>query len=401
MKSSSFLSFLKQSIPSTIWAIGVSSLLVNLATSVIQSGSAVYLRTVLGVAVSTIGFIEAIVECLANSIKIFAGVISDYLRRRKLLMVIGFTFLTISKPLLAISKNISGILLARTIDRIGNGIQASPRDALVSDAAPKESKGACYGLRQSLAVVGSTLGGVFGMIVMKLSGDNFQLLFTLAAIPAALATIILILFVKEKAQLNSKSGKRKMSLKDIKLLGKKFWILMVVVALFMSARFGEFFISLHACDNLGMEKAYIFVITIVFNLFTTIAAYPVGKLSDGMNRVNLLFIGFAILFLAHLCIGYATNLAWIWIGASLWGIQRGISEGLFSILISDYVPTELRGTGFGVYYIIVSISTFWATSFAGIISQTGGEGAAFLSGAIICSLATLCLFTVRRTLDND
>ncbi len=400
MKNLRFSSFLRYSIPGTIWAIGISSLLINLSTSVIQNGTAVYLRSVLGVAVSTVGLVESIVEFIANSLKIFSGIISDYLRRRKLLMVIGFAFLTISKPLLAISKTVTGVLISRTIDRIGNGIQATPRDALVSDAAPKESKGACYGLRQSLSVVGSTLGGVFGYIVMKLSNDNFQLLFSLAAIPAAFATIILILFVRDKLNLGNKESKRKIRLKDAKLLGRRFWILMIVVAIFMSARFGEFYIALHASENLGMPKADIYWITIIFNLFTTIAAFPTGKLADSMNKVNLLFIGFLTLFAADMSIGYASSIFWIFMGTALWGIQRGMTEGIFAILVSDYVPKDLRGTGFGVYYIIVAVATFLATNLAGKIAQKGGEAGAFLSGSLICLVAILSLITLRKILSE-
>ncbi len=401
MNKSEFLPFLRQSIPGTIWAIGLSSLLINLATSVIQSGSAVYLKAVLGIAVSTIGVIEAVVECIANTVKIFSGIISDYLRRRKWLMVFGFILLTISKPLMAISKNVSSIVLARTIDRIGNGVQASPRDALISDAAPKETKGACYGLRQSLAVIGSTLGGVFGMAVMKLSGDNFQLLFILATIPAILAVVILIFFVKETLNHKQKVDRRKIRIHDMKALGKRFWLLMLVVSIFMTARFGEFFMSLHACENLGMEKAYLFVITIIFNLFTTLSAFPTGKLSDRMNKINLLFIGIAVLFISDICIGCAHNLIWIWVGAALWGIQRGISEGIFSILISDYVPKDLRGTGFGVYYIIVSASVFCANTIAGGISQHYGESVAYLAGAVICIIAVAILLIFRRALSQS
>ena len=401
MNKSEFLPFLKQSIPGTIWAIGLSSLLINLATSVIQSGSAVYLKSVLGIAVSTIGMIEAVVECIANTVKIFSGIISDYLRRRKWLMILGFVLLTISKPLMAISKNVSSIIVARTIDRIGNGIQASPRDALISDAAPKETKGACYGLRQSLAVVGSTLGGVFGMTVMKLSDDNFQLLFVLATIPAILAVIILIFFVTETLNHKQKADRRKIRIHDMKALGKRFWVLMLIVAIFMSARFGEFFMSLHACENLGMEKAYLFVITIIFNLFTTLSAFPTGKLSDRMNKITLLFIGVGVLFISDICIGCADNLAWIWIGSALWGIQRGISEGIFSILISDYVPKDLRGTGFGVYYIIVSASVFFANTIAGGVSQYFGEAMAYLTGAGICVIASVALLIFRRVLSQS
>ena len=401
MNKSEFYQFLKQAIPGTIWAIGLSSLLINLATSVIQSGSAIYLKAVLGIAVSTIGVIEAVVECIANTVKIFSGIISDYLRRRKWLMVFGFVLLTISKPLIAISKNISSVVVARTIDRIGNGIQASPRDALISDAAPKKTKGACYGLRQSLAVVGSTLGGVFGMIVMKLTGDNFQLLFVLATIPAILAVVILIFFVKETLNHKHKVDRRKIRMHDMKALGKRFWLLMIIVAIFMSARFGEFFMSLHACENLGMQKAYLFVITIIFNLFTTLSAFPTGKLSDRMNKINLLFIGVVVLFISDICIGCANNLVWIWIGAALWGIQRGMSEGIFSILISDYVPKELRGTGFGVYYIIVSVSVFWANTIAGGVSQYCGESSAYLTGALICVITAITLLIFRCKLTQD
>ncbi|MBQ9335621.1 MAG: MFS transporter [Alphaproteobacteria bacterium] len=401
MKKLALLSAINQDIPRTIWAIGVSSLLINLATSVVQSGSAVYLKMVLGIAISTIGLIEAVVECIANLIKIFSGVISDYLRRRKWIMALGFSLLTISKPLLAISKDVSGVLFARTIDRIGNGIQATPRDALISDSAPKATKGACYGLRQSLAIVGSTLGGVFGMIVMELMNDDFQLLFSLATIPAIFATLILVLFVKETSGREHKHTRKKIKLKDLKSLGSRFWLLMVVVSVFMLARFGEFFISLHACTNLNMEKAHIYVITIIFNLFTTLAAYPAGILSDKMSRINLLFIGFAMLFFADISIGFANNLFWIWIGATLWGIQRGMSEGIFAVLVSDHVPQGLKGTGFGMYYTVVAVSTFCASTLAGLISQRSSESMAFVCGAAICVIASTILFAVRKRLRND
>ena len=239
------------------------------------------------------------------------------------------------------------------------------------------------------------------MIVMKLTGDNFQLLFVLATIPAILAVVILIFFVKETLNHKHKVDRRKIRMHDMKALGKRFWLLMIIVAIFMSARFGEFFMSLHACENLGMQKAYLFVITIIFNLFTTLSAFPTGKLSDRMNKINLLFIGVVVLFISDICIGCANNLVWIWIGAALWGIQRGMSEGIFSILISDYVPKELRGTGFGVYYIIVSVSVFWANTIAGGVSQYCGESSAYLTGALICVITAITLLIFRCKLTQD
>ena len=119
-----------------------------------------------------------------------------------------------------------------------------------------------------------------------------------------------------------------------------------------------------------------------------------------MDRIKLLCFGFAVLFCADLCIGYANHVLWIFLGAAFWGIQRGIVDSMFSILVSSFSPKEFRGTGFGVYYIVVSISTFLVTTFAGFISAYFGEAASFGSGAVICLLSMLILSLLRRTLNS-
>ncbi|MDR3224110.1 MAG: MFS transporter [Holosporales bacterium] len=391
-----FFLFLRHSIPRTIWAIGISSLLINTATAAIFSGSALYLKTVIGVSVAVIGYLEAVVEAVAYGIRIFAGVISDYLRRRKVLMIVGFVLIALSKPILALSKSYIEVFTARTIDRIGNGLQASPREALVSDSAPKESKGACFGLRQSLAVIGSTLGGLLGIIVMKITDNDFNCLFWIAAIPSTIAIVILILFVKEHVKTEEEKTKRRnIRFADLKLLGQKFWILMIVVVVFMLGRFSEIFISLHACGNFGLNIAYGTVITMIYNFVSTVVSYPIGKMSDSRGRLNLLLFGFATLLSAHLLMGFAINISMIICGTITWGIQRGISEGLFSTLVSDYVPKDLRGTGFGVYYFVVSISTAIASALAGKISHLAGEQWAFKMG-IITSIVAILLFLICK-----
>ena len=399
-KKTGFLSFLKESIPEAIWAIGISSLLMNVSTAVVFSGTALYLKTVLGVAISAIGFIEAIVEAIAYAVRIFSGVISDYFRKRKTMMMIGFVMLAISKPLLAFSKTFAHIFISRAIDRVGNGIQASPREALISDLSPKESKGACFGLRQSLSVIGSTLGALFGIIVMKSTNNNFELMFLLAGIPAVIAVFILLIFVKEKKQTKEErhEERRKIRLQDAKLLGKKFWILMIVVTVFMLGRFSEIFISLHACDNFSLNVAYGTSITLIYNLVSTFVSYPVGKMSDRMDRTTLLLIGFILLFVAHITIGFAANLTILFIGTIIWGLQIGITNSILATLVSDYVPKDLRGTGFGVYYLIISISTAIASAFAGILSEAYGEARAFAVGAVLCLIALIMLCGFKRAL---
>ena len=393
---------IKKSIPGTIFAIGISSMLINMATSVVFSGSALYLKTVLGVAVSTIGALEALVEAIAYGIRIFSGMISDYFKKRKALMVIGFAMIAISKPLLAFSKTFGTVLASRTIDRIGNGIQASPRDALISDVSPEKSKGTCYGLRQSLAVLGSTLGGLFGIAIMKLTNNNFELMFVLAGIPAVIAVVILLLFVKEKFNKQEvKQKQTKIKYKDLCSLGKRYWILLVIVACFMLARFSEVFITLHACGNFGLNVAYGTVITMIYNLLSVFVAYPMGILSDRVNRLNVLLLGVIILCISHLCLGYASSLNGVILGTAFWGIQRGITDSVLATLVSDYVPKNVRGTAFGLFYLVVSLSTAAASAIAGRIAQAGGEGSAYIFGSKICIIAIILLVIMKRIMNRQ
>ncbi|MDR1476367.1 MAG: MFS transporter [Holosporales bacterium] len=398
--SKGFFDSLRSSIPRAVWIVGLSSLLVNVSTSVVFAGSALYLKTVIGVSIATIGLAEALVEAIAYGVRIFSGVFSDYMRRRKPLMLLGFTMLAVAKPMLALSKSFGEVLTARAIDRIGNGIQATPREALISDLAQKEHKGACFGMRQSLAVIGSTIGGIFGIVVMQVTHNDFEFMFILASIPATLAIFILLFFVHEKKSEPSqhKSDRRKIRIQDLKLLGKKFWILMIIVVATMTARFSEVFISLFACGSFELDVAYGTSITIIYNLFSVFVSYPMGKLSDRMNRTTVLFIGIIFLALAHLTIGCASGLSMIFLGTIFWGIQRGITEAMFATLVSDYVPKNLRGTGFGTYYLIVSISAASASALAGMVSQSFGEGAAFLSGACICCFSIIFLLFFRKSL---
>ena len=391
-----------RSIPRSIWAIGISSLLINAATAVVFSASALYLKTVLAVSITYIGTLESVVEGIAYFTRTFSGILSDYFRRRKWFMVFGFALLTISKPMLAFSNTYIGIFISRTVDRLGNGLQASPRDALVSDLAPKEIKGTCYGFRQSLGLIGSTVGGLLGILVMRQSDNNFKLLFLLASIPAVLALCTLILFVKEKIHNNKENvSKRKIKFSSIKELGSKFWLLMTLVIVFTLGKFSEVFICLHACDNFGLNVSWGTIFPVIYSLVSAIVAYPIGKMSDKIDRKKILLLGFIIFTLSHMAIGFAPNLYFIFFGTILWGTHEGITDSMFASLISDYIPKELRGTGFGLYSLLSSVSMIFASIIAGYMSDKFGMHTAFISGSVLGIITIVILLSIMHLLSID
>ncbi len=394
------------SIPQTVWRLGLMMLLANLSYVMIYSYCGIYLKNVLAVSTTLIGVIEGVAEAASYIMKLFSGMFSDYLRRRKPVMIVGYTLIVVSRVIFSLASAFTPIFLARLIERLGNGIQSTPRDTLVADVTPVRRIGAAYGLKRTLAQAGSFVGGICGLLAMIYFQDEFLAVFKLAAVPSLLAFCILLFLVKEPRQTKHSAvsagvpqpeQKKKhpiISWRNFPLLGRSFWLLMLVAAIFMLSRFGETFMILHANRNFGLEDRYASVIMIVFNAGWCLSAYPVGMLADRMNRYWFLIMGVVFLVLADLLMASATSLTMVMIGVAFWGVQYGVTQNIFMSLIAEIVPHGLRGTGFGCYYIICATSAFFADLLAGSLADHYGEATAFISSGVIASVSLLVLIVI-------
>lgn len=389
-------------IPNSIWAIGLATLLLNVSSVIVFGLSAVYMKTILGIGSGWIGFLEGTVEACAYLMKLLSGVLSDYLKRRKVIMVWGFALAVLSRPLLAAFSSFGTVLAARLLDRLGNGLQSTPRDALVGDIAPHGMKGKCYGLRQSMATAGSFLGGILGIIVMIVTQNNYPIVFWIASIPAVLALIILIVMVKEPTKTKEEKSEERqpIHLSDIPLLGRPYWILMGITIIFMSARVSEAMLILHAHQNFELSARYIPFVLILYNGANSLISYPIGYLSDKMPRHYLLTVGFGLLLVADLLLGMAQNLTMVLFGVIVWGFQIGITQSMFMALIADLVPAHLRGTGFGFFYLISAVALVIAGSAGGMIAQYYGEHFSFFFSLTVGSLAFILLLIFGKYLNK-
>lgn len=164
-------------IPKGVWVLGGVSLLMDVSSEMIHSLLPLFMATTLGASVIVIGIIEGVAEATALILKVFSGVISDYVGKRKGLALLGYGLGALSKPLFAIAPTSGVVFSARMIDRVGKGIRGAPRDALVADVTPPEIRGAAYGLRQSLDTIGAFLGPLLAVALMFLWDNDFQSIF--------------------------------------------------------------------------------------------------------------------------------------------------------------------------------------------------------------------------------
>jgi MFS family permease len=388
----------RQGIPAAIWVLGFVSMLMDISSEMIHALLPIYMVRVLGTSALTVGVIEGIAEATASITKVFSGALSDWLGRRKLLAAFGYGLAALTKPIFPLASSIEWLIAARFIDRVGKGIRGAPRDALVADIAPPHLRGASFGLRQSLDTIGAFLGPLLAIGLMWLTADHFQAVFWIAVIPAFLSVGLILVAVKEPERPREQRRVRMPLHRDeLRRLGATYWWVVAIAAVFTLARFSEAFLILRA-QSIGLPLALIPVVLVIMSLAYSLSAYPIGVLSDRMDRMTLLILGLVLLFLADLVLAFATDIVWLGIGVVLWGLHMGFTQGLLATLIAEIAPAELRGTAFGMFNLMTGIALLVASVVAGALWDINGPQGTFLAGAAFTVLTLVGLFVIRGRL---
>lgn len=383
-------------IPRTVWVLGFVSLLMDVSSEIIHSLLPVFMTVILGTSATTVGIIEGIAEATALIAKVFSGVLSDYVGKRKWLAVIGYGMGAATKPLFALATGIGWVLSARFIDRIGKGIRGAPRDALIADVTDRSMRGAAFGLRQSLDTVGAFVGPLLAMGLMLLWANDFRAVFWVAVIPGVLAVLLLTVGVREPAR-NAAARKAHfpISRAALKQLPPAYWWVVGAGAVLTLARFSEAFLVLRAQQG-GLALALVPLVLVLMNIVYALGAYPLGKLADKMDHRLLLAAGIVPLVAADLVLGYSGDLAWVAAGVVLWGLHMAATQGLLAAMVADAAPAQLRGTAFGLFNLAAGLAMLAASVLAGILWDRFGAAMTFHVGAVFAS-AALVLLLLRRT----
>ena len=387
-------------IPSGIWALGFVSLFMDVSSEMIHALLPVYLVVGLGATALAVGIIEGIAEATAAITKIFSGALSDRIGRRKELAALGYGLAAFTKPIFPLAPTIAWLVAARFIDRVGKGIRGAPRDALVADLSPPELRGASFGLRQTLDTVGAFLGPLLAIGLMGVFADDFVAVFWVAVVPAFLAFGLIVFAVREPARpAGARPVRHPLSRAELGLLGRAYWWVVGVAALFTLARFSEAFLILRA-ESAGLPLMLVPAVLVVMNIAYAASAYPVGALSDRMDRVRLLIVGLGLLIAADLALAFAQGLGAIACGVVLWGLHMGFTQGLLAALVADAVPAELRGTAYGMFNLVTGLAMLAASVIAGALWDRVGPAGTFLAGAAFAAATIAGLVPVRRRLDG-
>ena len=377
-------------IPRGVWVLGFVSMMMDISSEMIHSLLPLFMVTTLNASALSVGLIEGLAESTALIVKVFSGVLSDYLGKRKGLAMFGYALGALTKPLFAIAPTLGIVLTARLLDRVGKGIRGAPRDALVADITPTHLRGAAFGLRQSLDTVGAFLGPLLAVVLMLRLVNDFRAVFRIAVIPGMMAVGLLFFGLREPEHRKSEKRTNPIQQESLKRLGRPYYWVVCIGAIFTLARFSEAFLVLRAQQG-GVPVALVPLVMVAMNLVYALSAYPFGKLSDRMSHTKLLALGLVILIAADLVLATSNHWSVMLIGVALWGVHMGITQGLLATMVADTAPNDLRGTAYGFFNLMSGLAMLLASGLAGLLWDQVGASATFYTGAMFCVIALIGL----------
>jgi len=375
-------------IPKPVWILGGVSLFMDMSSELIHDILPIYLTTVLGLSVLTVGIIEGIAEATASMLKVVSGYLSDRYRKRKPLALLGYALAALTKPIFPLAETASTVIAARFADRFGKGIRGAPRDAIVADVTPPEWRDAAYGLRQSLDTVGAFLGPLLAMFFLWLWQNDLRAVLWVATIPALISVALLGFGLKEPEPVGTPKAGDRPRLSAIRTLPTAFWSLLVVTALFSMARLSEAFLVLRA-QELQLTLIWIPLVMIVMSVVYSIVSYPAGVLSKRVGRRGVWMASLVSLALAEAAMAGLNGWGGFWLGVGLWGVHMGLSQGALAAAVAETAPAELRATAFGLFHFVTGIFQLAGGALAGWVWVVHGSAAMFGWGAIWSCTALL------------
>jgi MFS family permease len=382
-------------LPSTVRRLGLVSLLTDASSEMIYPLLPSFLTGVLGAGPAFVGLVEGLAESVASLLKLASGRISDRMRRRKPLIVGGYTLSSLARPLVAAATAPWHVLVVRIADRIGKGARGAPRDALLAQVTPGEDLGRAYGFHRAMDHAGAVVGPLIASALLLLHVE-LRTVFALAALPALASVLVLVFAVQEAPTSAARPSARpewgaSSDTKPTPGLGQ----LLAVIGLFTLGNSSDAFLLLRAQDA-GVALPLIPILWTAHHVVKATTSTAGGALSDRVGRRAAIAAGWVLYALAYAGLGLAKSPVQVWTFFVVYGLHHALTEGPERALVAQMAAGEARGRAFGLYHALTGALLLPASLLTGALWQRISPAAALLTGAAIALVAAIALLAVVR-----
>lgn len=377
--------------------LGWVSFLTDVASDMIYPLLPGFLTRTLAAGPAALGLIEGVAETTASVMKLVSGWWSDRARRRKPFVVAGYALAAAARPLVGLAASWIQVLAIRFTDRVGKGIRAAPRDALLADLVAPQQRGRAFGLQRAMDNAGAVAGPLLAALLLKFVFDEERSVFLLAALPGLAAVLLLILFVREPPRASPSPAPAPAPVEakaSASPLPRRFWIAMAIFVLFTLANSSDAFLLLKARDS-GVEIWQVPLLWAFFHAVKSATGVAGGALADRIGRIAAIGLGWSVYTISYLGFAFASKASQIWPLFAFYALFFALTEGAERALVADLAAPGVRGRAFGIFNAATGLAALPASLLFGLFWNAFGARAAFLLGAGVALIATAALLVFR------
>lgn len=374
-----------------VFFVGLTSFFTDTSTKMVYSVMPLFLMS-MGASKTTLSLIEGVAESTAALLKAFSGFWSDKMGRNKPFMLLGYGLTAIISPIYSLAISPFQILYLRFIERVGKGLRTAPRDSLIASSVDKKESGRSFGFHKAMDNSGAIIGPLVAFLMLWLFPSNYPLIFILSGIPAVLGVLTIIFLVHE----TKKPRKDKKEVFSFKHLPRRYYLFLLIVFIFSLGNSTDALLLVRTKET-GVDDKFIPIIYLIFNSVSVLLAIPFGKLSDRIGRGKLLVVGFIVYAFVYFGFGWFVNLKVYILLFIFYGLYSALTDGCQKALISDFLPAELKGTGFGIYHALLGLTLLPASLIAGLLYDKVKPAAAFYFGTTMAMLAAISMIVFLLT----
>lgn len=371
----------------TVKRLGLISFLSDVSSEMLYPITPIFLTTVLGASVTSLGIIEGTAEAIASLLKTYSGFWSDRIQKRKVFVWIGYLLAALAKPLTGTAQSWWHVLGARSFDRLGKGLRTAPRDALLAESVPQHLRGAAFGWHRMMDTLGAAVGPLLSIVFLNYS-DNLRLIYFLAFIPGILAVFVAINLQEKRSKVAISAPKVKWS--SFVSLPSHFKYYLFSWTVFSLANSSDVFLLLKT-KQAGVSLTDTILLYCFYNLIYALASPSLGGLSDRIGRKSVLVFGLAVFAFVYLGFAFATEPLHFWILFGIYGFYMAATDGVGKAFAIDLLDENRKATAVGYLGTCTGIATLFASTTAGFLWDHYGSVATFSYGAVGALLACATL----------
>jgi len=384
-------------LPWNVKVLGVASLFNDIATEMAYPALKDFLNTLAPGQKWLLGLLEGLADTVAALLKLFAGSWSDRLGSRKGFVLFGYAVAAIARPFIGAATTVWQVVAARTIDRIGKGLRAAPRDALIVDSIGPTQRGRAFGFHRAMDHIGAAIGPLLCAGFLWMFPGHLRELFFLTAIPGLFIIVLIQFGLRSPARQTALGRSVKLSLTPFDARFKRYLIALFFFALANSSDI----LLLQRGTDLGLTTVDVALLWCAFHIVKAIGNYVCGGLVDRRGPYGLLLGGWVLY--AVIYGGFAlADAAWqVWLLFGVYAIFYSLAEPAEKTLAAELAAPEQKGLAFGWFNFTLGIGALPANLLTGWLYQTQGPLVAFGAAAALALAAAALLFTIRQAVPYD